>query len=289
MSMDKKYIKNINSMLYKFIWGKFELISRDTLIRPYEEGGMGMFHIESRIKAIRIRQFYYTKDKMNSMFYCFSVYWLKHQLKKWIVNFNITPGGVDKERPSVYSEMIEYKKELEEVDDVFKITFKIYSSKDLYKKFRAKYEKKAWCESRDVSVVWKDVYDNINCKQLSSELRSFNYRLLNDGLTLEMKLSYKNLNRCAMCAKAKENRDHIFLACPKTRDLFSAFKARFNLNFELVKKCFYYNIDLDFSQVRLVSIFKLSIWKLYWALKKSEVRNADSIFRNIFNGLLKRY
>ena len=33
-------------------------------------------------------------------------YWLKFQLRDFIVNFNIFPGGLDKDRPAFYGEMM---------------------------------------------------------------------------------------------------------------------------------------------------------------------------------------
>ena len=46
-------IKDINKILYKFIWGKTERLQRDVLINEYEEGGLCMIDVESHFKALK--------------------------------------------------------------------------------------------------------------------------------------------------------------------------------------------------------------------------------------------
>lgn len=56
----KRFIKDLNLILFKFIWeGKWERAKRDTLICPIEEGGIGMIHLESYIAATQLQ---WTRD-----------------------------------------------------------------------------------------------------------------------------------------------------------------------------------------------------------------------------------
>ena len=42
--------------------------------------------------------------------YQFSIYWMKFYFKEYLKNFNILPMGLEKDRPKIYSKMIEDSK-----------------------------------------------------------------------------------------------------------------------------------------------------------------------------------
>jgi hypothetical protein len=44
-------MKNLNKIIFAFLWNKRERIKRKTLIRSIEEGGIGMIDFEMKIKA----------------------------------------------------------------------------------------------------------------------------------------------------------------------------------------------------------------------------------------------
>ena len=44
---------------------------------------------------------------MNRPQYQFSLYWMKFYFKEYLKNFNILPMGLEKDRPKIYSLMIE--------------------------------------------------------------------------------------------------------------------------------------------------------------------------------------
>ncbi len=54
LDVDESRIKEINRLLYGFIWHKKERIQRNTLIGDIDRGGIGMIDIESKIRAIRV-------------------------------------------------------------------------------------------------------------------------------------------------------------------------------------------------------------------------------------------
>ena len=60
ITFEEKFIKEINSLIFSFIWSnKRECIKRDTLILPYERGGMNMFNLQAKLKTISFQQFKY--------------------------------------------------------------------------------------------------------------------------------------------------------------------------------------------------------------------------------------
>jgi hypothetical protein len=173
-----------------------------------------MFHLEARIKSILFKQFQYIKNKSNLFFYCFSIFWLKFQMKNSLKNFNIIPGGLEKDRPKFFDKMIEaylefisFKKdETKEKNDS--------NSKEVYNKFRKGFEEKPFCEKNDLLMNdWKGVYKSINNKKLHAEWRSFYFRVLNNGVSLDLKNPWRKKNKCVLCDKKNKTRDHIFLEC----------------------------------------------------------------------------
>ena len=51
ISFDKDTIKNINSVIFNFVWRGKDKIKRLTLISEYEDGGLKMPHPESLVKT----------------------------------------------------------------------------------------------------------------------------------------------------------------------------------------------------------------------------------------------
>ena len=70
-------------------------------------GGLNMVCIRAKIYMIFIRNLLYVKKNMNRMHYQFSIFWMKWNFKDFLSNYNILPGGLDNERPSYFSYMIE--------------------------------------------------------------------------------------------------------------------------------------------------------------------------------------
>ena len=93
-------------MAFKFIWNGCELIKRSTLLLDYSEGGLNMISIRAKLRAISIRNLLYVKFSINRPQYQLSAYWLKFQLRNYIKNFNIFPGGLESNRPTFFKEMI---------------------------------------------------------------------------------------------------------------------------------------------------------------------------------------
>lgn len=73
----KRFIKDLNLILFKFIWGgKWERAKRDTRICPIEEGGIGMIHLESYIAATQLK---WTRDLFTGKFE-FNWHNIEHQV-----------------------------------------------------------------------------------------------------------------------------------------------------------------------------------------------------------------
>ena len=290
--IDKFVTKSLNSIIYKFVWNNNkETIKRDSLILTYEKGGLNMFHIESRLKTINIQNFLYIIKNRNRPFFCMSIYWLKFCLREFLLNFNIIPSGEDCERPAAYQKMIMDINDLKKINKDFINDKSLNISKNIYLSFKKKFEKTPKCESlerQNFSIIWKEVYSKTLNKQLNSELRVFNYKVLMDGV----KLVNKNQNeKCSLCKKANESNEHLFVFCRKYIYFFNLIKYMFKKQTVTVKKeLILYHEDLEeFIDFRLISVFKKTIWFFRNHIKYQNIKISDDYFISLFRKNLRIY
>ena len=157
---------------------------------------------------------------------------------------------------SSVSEFRKYDKEYEK--NIYK-----YISKKTYEIFRKSYEKKPICETFEKKLDWKNIYKKINNKKFNSDLRVNNYKILNNGLALDVKVeSLRKL--CYMCGKEKESNIHIFIECDITKKFFKIIKTISNKkhkNLIINNDLILFHKDLDYETSKLISVFKYAIWK----------------------------
>jgi hypothetical protein len=74
----------------------------------------------------------------------------------------------------------------------------------------------------------------MNRKKIDSDLRSFNYRVLVDGLCLSIKVKGRLSHKCFLCDKGGnlnmenlESREHLLINCDITQNLFQKTKHKF--------------------------------------------------------------
>ncbi len=123
--LNKEQIKEIKQTVYNFIWNsKSDLVNRNTLILPYEKGGLGMFNLEAKIKTILFQQFIYICHSHKRIYYQFSVYWLKFIMRTLnifglnSINFNLIPSSKD-DGNVLHFKMREQFKEIKKFDKNF--------------------------------------------------------------------------------------------------------------------------------------------------------------------------
>jgi hypothetical protein len=258
--LDKKEIKEFETIIFNYIWGnKAELISRGTLYAEYKKGGLNMVCLKAKINMINIRNMIYIKENMHRPQYQYSVYWMKLQLRDYIENYNITPIGMDKDRPKIYCEMIEHlkkysvkfknwckefnelkKKRLESknhgknsIENFTPLDGKVlnnikFSSKFIYNLCIEDYHtiKKISIETENNEQ--EKILTRIR-KLKSSKVRLTNYKLIHNGLPTNEKFRNKYDYECFMCKrKITESLEHIFVDCEKTKKLYEYIRKDLN-------------------------------------------------------------
>ena len=69
VSISEKNIKVIEGLIYQFIWcNSFELIKRNTLILPYEAGGLNSVCIRAKLETALIQNFINIYENSKRMF-----------------------------------------------------------------------------------------------------------------------------------------------------------------------------------------------------------------------------
>ena len=121
-------------------------------------------------------------------------------------------------------------------------------------------------------------------------MRVNNYKILNNGLALDIKLKHLAC-MCYLCKKQNESIIHLFTECEKTKEFFCSNKILFFKNKikNVDKNNMIYHKDLDFDSSKLVSIFNLAIWKYRNCVKNGSSNQDLSIFKNILYALNAKY
>ena len=284
--IEKKFLKEINSIVFKFIWGNsFELLKRNTMILPSGSGGLGIFHIEAKLETISMQQFNYITRNYNRVCYNLSVYWLKQKLRSLnFKNYNIIPEGSDKERPKVYSFMIRCMEKYKKINTKYTLGAHILNSKIMYINFRKKYEERPKYEKLNIKMDWKLVNSKLMNKRLDSKLREINFRVLNNCLNLNIKYPNKFGQKCFLCRKKVETLEHLFITCHLTKKFFDNVKTLLGKhNLLLNEDLIYYSSELDSFENVIIAIFKLCVWKIRNYKRIKEVSDDIAFFKNLFN------
>jgi hypothetical protein len=259
------------------------MVKRDVMILPYERGGLNMFNLRAKLECMAMQNFLYIAREHKRINYNLSIFWLKFYLRELkLNNFNIIPCGSDDERPREYEFMISCYKMYKIKNQKFNMNENTISSKILYEFFRERYEKRPTCESDIINIDWNDVYKKLLDKNLDSNLRIINFKILNNALSLNIKYSNRIQNRCYLCKNSKEELDHLFIDCQVTNRLFKDSVAKyFEKDFKYNKNSIYFSKNLDKKETKILSIFKYCIWKIRNMAKKENYKNFE-FFKKLF-------
>jgi hypothetical protein len=186
--LDKNEITILERRIYKYLWSnKQELIKRATLIRSKKEGGLDMIDINSKIEAIRIKQYLYILNNYKRIEYQYSLKWLKFKMKNFISNINIIPYESDYN--DYYENIITtINKNRSVVDEIINKN-KYMNLKSIYEMIKRKIEIRPKIEENGLleEIDWNSVYKKVLYKKLRSKMKIFNYKLLFGALSTKYK------------------------------------------------------------------------------------------------------
>lgn len=183
--VNEKKIKIIDRIVHKFIWNSpIERIKRNTLILPYDNGGLKSVCIRARLNTILTKNFIYIVNNKDRMFYQLSIKYLKFQLREFgLKNFNLIPGFCfnyhnNHNKQYFYKEMSDRVKKFRKSEPDFINKINKYDSKYIYSVFL-----KDYCIQPKVEDIykkncvndWTEVYKRLHSVSENTEL----YKLYN--------------------------------------------------------------------------------------------------------------
>ena len=261
--LNEETIKSLENDFFHFVWnGKRDFINRNQMKKSIENGGLNMLCLNSTLIAMDIKYFQdFTKNFMRDEFQ-YGLKFLKFHIKHLLDNYNFNIIPVENKIPFFYKTMltsvnnfIETEKNLIERNKL------IMSQKDFYILIKRRNEDISKVEINARKVYnWKEIYKSLHLKELSSALRTLNFKILHNGLATADKFQKDN-SKCFLCKKKKESIYHIFAECDIVR---TAVNENGNIkltedqekNFDIFTK----NISLNRKQILYISNFKYIIW-----------------------------
>jgi hypothetical protein len=286
-----------------------------------KEGGLKMVSVRAKLQTIAIKNFINVKKNIGRPQYQVSVYWLKFQLRDFIANFNIAPGGDTKDTPIYFQKIIEQiknfktlykdwvsmenisrkknidlfnkfnknnenKKSLIPVEPNFLKNQRILTSKFVYNLFLINIKNIPKFSSLVSSMDQKNVFARLHKLISNSNIFLVNYKFLLNGLPVNKKFNCRYDKICFLCKKnVAEDLAHLFVECEITKKCF-----------QFVSPCITHKnkiLSQDLLQLKLqvsdddflqLSKFVFAIWRTRNAMKHGN-SNFDPhiIFKNIFN------
>jgi hypothetical protein len=322
ITLEEHEIKNIETLSFRYIWGnKVETIKRVALINDFKDGGLNMISIRAKINTIMIRNLLYIKLNMYRPQYQFSIYWMKFYFKEYLKNFNILPMGLEKDRPKIYSRMIEDSKkftikfsgwiniENERRKKIYDLKVKKISNKDqikpftpysnnflinsgllgsklIYKLFLTDHSE---VKNLDHSISKSDqeyIFSKIHRILNSSKIRVTNFKLIHHGLSTNSKFKNRYNNCCFMCKKTlNENSEHIFVKCELAEKFFDFIKNAYLDKKELKNSLVLLKFKRDVTErdYKILSCYVYCVWRVRNECKHGRDVDPFEIFKILFN------
>ena len=105
MIFSSNFIAKVNRLVFTFLW-KNEWVSRRTLVLPPVEGGLGIFHVESRLAAFRCDHLRRLMIGSSAKWQIFARYWIGLSLRKWAPALASNLFAHSEWRPEFYSKAL---------------------------------------------------------------------------------------------------------------------------------------------------------------------------------------
>jgi hypothetical protein len=323
-TLSEQEIVLLEKMMFNFIYNnKAHLIKHETLMSEYNEGGLKMVSVRAKLQTIAIKNFIYLKKNKDTPQYHMSDYWLNFQLREFIANFNIAPGGDGKDMPIffikilqelktfkvLYSDWVSLensnrKKKLDllkkkdnnndelnnralnPIETNFLKNQRLLTSRFIYTLFLAKIKNVPKFSPNISTIEHKNVFTRMHRLINNSSVILVNYKLILNGLPVNKKFNCRYDKICFLCKKkTSEDLGHLFVDCEVTKKCFASILPSFKSKTNsLSQELIQLKLNVSDDDYRQLSKFVYSIWRTRNTMKHG-TSNFDpfTIFKNIFN------
>ena len=204
LDVPKHILQKIDKVFFQFLWnGKTEMIKRSTLLLNIQLGGIGLFHLENKLKSFRLSHVKQILFGNHSKYKALSTYWIGYSLGNFnqIFRSNLIPHSFS--RPSFYQQintllnMVKSEVPDLEWEKAKNIHFyRIVSSKNLSLPTVVSKHPTINLKSADVFPLEKDII----------------YRIAHDALPINVNYNISKTSKCILCPQ-DETIIHLFATC----------------------------------------------------------------------------
>lgn len=253
----KQQLIFINREIHVFLWkSKSERIKRNSLIMPYDEGGLQMVHIESKLKAIQVKQFLDITKNYESPCNQFAIIYMKFLLRKYgLTKINNIPFYT--QIPPFYIQMKNNVNKFIEMCDT--PLQEIGQLKQIYNIIVKTYYVKPLPERNGLYIGW----NNIQYKKIEPKLREINFLLAYNAYPFLKNTSKDKF--CSFCKYKQESKQHLLFDCMYLKPLQQQMQTYVhNINYE------------DIINMHTININKTIVYSIY---KHTIVTTRNMIFK----------
>jgi hypothetical protein len=84
-----RFLKEVDSIIFKFLWRSTEWIARNVLVNARFHGGLGVTHVRAKIKAMRLMHLVQVLKDPDKRFSILARRWTSIKMRDW---FFVTPA-----------------------------------------------------------------------------------------------------------------------------------------------------------------------------------------------------
>lgn len=223
INISQQQIQHFVKVIFSFIWnGKMERVSRLTLYLSREEGGIGVTHIESKIKALRVKHILQLLYGDYAKWHSLAIYWIGHSIGKYKSEYasNLIPHSSVK--TSFYDCCL---KCLQEYISLSPPQLQDTSTKHIYNKFLHSVTKSHTPKvlelypGADLQMAW---FANLS-DFLGPRQKDITWKILHNVMSVGVYLHKIGIARSVVCpyCQMTESIVHAFYECPQVINLWS--------------------------------------------------------------------
>ena len=271
--LTKKYAKEINKIIFLYIWnGRYEPVRRTTVYRSRKEGGLGIINWLLKSQVILLNSFIRSiiNEDYHNPFMYFYCYIRMHNILD--MEYSIHDASLTM---TPYYEIIYGL-----IQNVLHIpSFPVVSNTNLYKFILPR--ENSYAETHYPTFNWKQSWKNFCSTIFNPFEKEIIYKHLHICLATNQRLSIMNLSTARSCTNCSENVDHtalhMFYECENVKPLFQwllrifynicNFRPRSNI------KCIYFDtIYTSSNQKNMCNMFLYIYIVILWKTRKENLR-----------------
>ena len=221
--MPDKVLIKLNKILFSFLWSnKMETVKRLTLIDSFENGGLDIVDIKTKLETFRVSQVLQLIKGTKANWKYFAVYWLGFHLRKYVPAFASLSIPHAEKIPKYYNLALKmfHVFELKVPEFMFRQTV---TTKFIYYHLLDNRKQPPRILRVYPTIEFKRAWKWIQCSFVDPKYRDLAWRVLNEILPTQSYLYKLHISRnakCYLCGRSEETLSHLFFACSMLNGLW---------------------------------------------------------------------